>query len=43
VLAGAIGTGDPLFLLGIPLFGYGGASCLKMLSNPAFLNGYARV
>jgi hypothetical protein len=33
----AIGTGDPLFLLGIPIFGYGGAFALRVMSNPAFM------
>jgi len=33
----AIGTGDPLFLLGIPIFGYGGAFALRAMSNPAFM------
>lgn len=37
VSAGAIASGNPLFLLGIPLFGYGGAYALKAMSNPAFL------
>ena len=36
--AATIGTGDPLFLLGIPIFGYGGAFALKLFSNPAFMN-----
>ncbi len=35
--AATIGTGDPLFLLGIPIFGYGGAFALKAMSNPAFM------
>jgi hypothetical protein len=30
-------TGDPLFLLGIPIFGYGGAFALRVMSNPAFM------
>jgi hypothetical protein len=37
ISAGAIASGNPLFLLGIPLFGYGGAYALKAMSNPAFL------
>ena len=37
VTAGAVASGNPLFLLGIPLFGYGGAYALKAMSNPAFL------
>jgi len=44
VAAGAgltAGTGDPLFLLGIPVFGYGGAYSLKLLSNPAFMQWVA--
>ena len=36
--AGAVASGNPLFLLGIPLFGYGGAYALKAMSNPTFLN-----
>ena len=36
--AATIGTGDPLFLLGIPIFGYGGAFTLKLMSNPGFMN-----
>jgi hypothetical protein len=35
--AATIGTGDPLFLLGIPIFGYGGAFALRAMSNPAFM------
>jgi len=45
VAAGAgltAGTGDPLFLLGIPVFGYGGAYTLKLLSNPAFMQWVAQ-
>jgi len=45
VAAGAgltAGTGDPLFLLGIPVFGYGGAYSLKLLSNPAFMQWVAQ-
>lgn len=37
VTAGAVASGNPLFLLGIPLFGYGGAYALKAMSNPTFL------
>jgi hypothetical protein len=37
ISAGAVASGNPLFLLGIPLFGYGGAYALKAMSNPAFL------
>ena len=37
----AIGTGDPLFLLGIPLFGYGGAFALRAMSNPSFMQWVA--
>jgi hypothetical protein len=40
--AATIGTGDPLFLLGIPLFGYGGSLAVKILSNPAFLEWISR-
>ena len=40
--AATIGTGDPLFLLGIPLFGYGGSLAVKALSNPAFLEWISR-
>jgi hypothetical protein len=40
--AATIGTGDPLFLLGIPIFGYGGAFALKLMSNPAFMNWVAQ-
>ena len=35
------GTGDPMFLLGIPIFGYGGAAALKIMSNPKFLEWIA--
>jgi hypothetical protein len=35
------GTGNPLFLLGIPIFGYGGGYALKVMSNPKFLNWIA--
>jgi hypothetical protein len=37
----AAGTGDPMFLLGIPIFGYGGAFALKVMSNPKFLEWIA--
>jgi len=37
----AAGTGDPMFLLGIPIFGYGGAAALKIMSNPKFLEWIA--
>ncbi len=40
--AATIGTGDPLFLLGIPIFGYGGAYAIKLMSNPAFMNWVAQ-
>ena len=39
--AATIGTGDPLFLLGIPIFGYGGAFALRAMSNPAFMQWVA--
>jgi len=37
----AAGTGDPMFLLGIPIFGYGGAATLRLMSNPKFLDWVA--
>jgi hypothetical protein len=42
--AGAVvgATGNPLFLLGIPIFGYGGAYATKLMSNPKFVDWLAK-
>jgi len=42
--AGAVvgATGNPLFLLGIPIFGYGGAYATKLMSNPKFVEWLAK-
>ena len=42
--AGAVvgASGNPLFLLGIPIFGYGGAYATKLMSNPKFVDWLAK-
>jgi hypothetical protein len=35
-------TGNPLFLAGIPMFGYGGYFASKVMSNPAFVEWLAQ-